>query len=191
VNRALITVLMLCVLAAGSDAGAAEAPRVDLKAALDALGGDFVIPPEWAGIWDIETVTETCAGAPISTETEADTLCSGANVTPDDPEEIVLDCTGTVTSTSVDIVCTGSMEIVTDCSVNYTFTIDGTRTGGSYTLVTVVEIDYEGTAIECSFIPDSCTRATTTGTKTAPEPENCAVPVEPVSWSLIKAQYRD
>jgi hypothetical protein len=190
-NRWLST-WTLVVLFSSSVAGtsiASAPPRVGLRTAFGALGGDFTIPPEWAGVWDIETVSETCEGAPLDTEVESDTLCSGALILEDD-EEFELDCTGTVTSTTVDIECTGSSEIPPDCTVDYSFSLEGSRTGDTYTAVETIQITYGGTSIECDLFPDSCERYTTTGTRVAPEPANCMVPVEPASWSLLKARYR-
>jgi hypothetical protein len=151
----------------------------------------IVIPAEWSGIWSSIDSTYDCEGVLQGVGASLDTLCAGTELTFDEAEGFALDCTGSADANGVDMTCTYSEEIVTDCTLTVTFILEGTRTGDSYVVTNTVSFDYAGTAIECGFIPDSCTRTVLRATRIAPEPAAyCATPVEASTWGRVKSQYR-
>ena len=159
---------------------------------LAATRGGLTIPAAWSGVWDIRDTTRNCGGGPITdTDADLDTLCTGTPVFEDpDGVPVPLDCTGTITDTTVDVECTADFEVSPDCVATYTMMMDGTRTGDSYTVTQTLSITYSGGGLGCDFIPDTCTTTTTTGTRIGSEPPGCATPVEADTWGRVKGTYR-
>jgi len=155
------------------------------------LGGSApVVPPEWAGIWAYDDSTTDCAGKYLYSDAGEDTLCAGGPVFVEDPT-IVIECTGTATATTVDLVCTSVSEVFPGCDVTSHWTIQGTRTGDTYGLTTEFRMDFDGSALGCDQIPDECIRTYARGTRIAPAPEAyCATPARPTSWGGLKSRYR-
>lgn len=176
--------------AGSSPAFAAETPRA-LTLAEIFRSGTYVIPSEWAGVWDSDLVDYECGTSNIiNTESYADTLCTGQSIDPNDegvPFEI--NCTGTIGPNAVDVECTGS-DIVLGCTVTITYSIDGTRTNDTSFITQEYSLDYEPNGIQCGFQPDDCVRTEITATRIAPEPPNCLTPVDANTWGQVKARYR-
>lgn len=192
-TRALVLVVSFSlvipfVLASPADAGLRAS---SLGAAPARTQAGIVIPAEWAGIWTSVDSTYDCQGVLQSTGVSTDTLCAGKELALDDAGSFTMDCTGSTTATTVDMTCVHTEEIVTDCNLTLTITLQGTRTGDSYVVTNTVLFDYAGTAPECGFIPDDCTRYVIHATRIAPEPAAyCASPVAPTTWGRMKSQYR-
>ncbi len=191
-----ILVLCLALMCAGASVTQAQTPpKFTLSDALAKLAGnDLEIPPEWAGIWQIDTEVFQCGSStPLATSSDNDTLCTGMLVfNPEDEDfeqEIDFQCEGSVTSTSGSYTCSGSFPVDEDCTAFMSIESNLTRTGESYTAVSTVTISYEGTSMTCGFLPDQCTRSETTGTRIAGEPASCQVPVETIRWGTLKAIY--
>ena len=151
-------------------------------------GDPIIVHPDWGGIWDLDLEIGTCgqAGEQFS---EVDTLCSGIPFEGDDVG-LELDCTGSWTSTVIDITCQGAQEIFPDCFQTIVIEYDGTRNGETYGVTVITNITYAGTGTGCDSIPDTCQEENTNGDRTGPEPQDCATPIESVSWGAIKVRYR-
>ena len=190
-TRALILAIVISlappfILAAPADAGIRA-----LGSGSARMQAGIVIPPEWAGIWTSVDSTYDCQGVLQSTGVSTDTLCAGKELALDDAGSFTMDCTGSTTATTVDMTCVHTEEIVTDCNLTLTITLQGTRSGDSYVVTNTVLFDYAGTAPECGFIPDDCTRYVIHATRIEPEPAAyCATPVAPTTWGRMKSQYR-
>jgi len=182
-------ILLSCVgavVSAGADVPMAPHLSVWSAALRD---GEVIIPPEWAGIWEILSTAYDCETEEVlSTWTFQDTLCTGSVIQdPDAGFEIT--CTGTADGTTVTNHCEGSGEIIPGCTAEFTFDTSTTRTGDTFVSTTTSTINYVGEA--CLGIPDSCIRYEQTATRIASEPTPCAdTPVELESWGAIKALYR-
>lgn len=182
---AFIGLALPLVVAAPSHAG----PRSHgLRAA---LGGGVVVPPEWAGIWTYVDSTYDCDGNFESLDGGTDTLCAGRVFQPVEDNPYPLVCNENTTASTVEVSCTAFVEIVPDCDAMFTFEFNGTRTGDSYFVTALSRTEFVGTAPECGFLPNSCSRTNTHGTRIAPEPvAYCATPVEPTTWGRVKTRYR-
>jgi hypothetical protein len=167
-------------------------PRITAQDVFRLLTSDPTIPAEWAGIWSIVDTSRFCGGMLLGTSAELDTLCSGQPLDLDDPDDpIGLSCSGTVTSTVVDITCTGSFEAFPDCQADIVVKLDATRTGESYVSVSTITTSFSGTGVGCDLNPDICITTTTHGNRTAPEPIGyCSTQIEPTSWGRLKSHYR-
>lgn len=156
------------------------------------LAGGVVVPAEWSGIWSIADSVYDCSGAFQSYDTGLDTLCTGQVIDQIYDTQFQLDCTASVSGTTVEQHCTGSGPIEgTECALNFTLDSVGTRSGDSFVITSTIQTSVTGTAPECSFFPGSCTRTVSRGTRIAPEPAAyCASPVAPTTWGRMKSQYR-
>ena len=180
-----VAALTLALLPTGAHAG--KLPKPSFTQILQAAGG-FTLPPEWAGIWQYEDTTYSVCGVPeFTTESGTDTLCAGLSLDPDDVG-IQFDCTGTVTATAIDVVCTGSMELFPGCTLNFTVTTTATRNGDNATYVNQFETTYVPTG--CAFQSDGCEVTRGTLTRTGPEPKSCATPTREGTWGTLKLRYR-
>jgi hypothetical protein len=189
--------LALAVTAGLSAATASHAsPRAFRYAhAILATHGSITIPNEWDGVWASEDSVYDCSGNLQYVETYLDTLCAGAVVSfeDDDPTGglLTIDCTGSASATTVDILCTGSGEIVTDCTVTLIVDLEGTRTGDSFVATSVTSVTYDGTGTGCDIFPDDCTRVVTHADRIGPAPAvYCATPVRTATWGEVKLRYR-
>jgi hypothetical protein len=152
-----------------------------------ALAGQVPIPPEYIGIWSVNTVVRDCDTQAILFQgTRPDTICAGDTFDPSFGQ-FELDCTGTITATTIDADCTGSFPVDPKCTANLHYVIDGTRNGDSWNMTITIDTVYVGA---CP-IGDSCTVTTSTGTRTDPTPDCSAQPVEPGTWGRIKHYYQD
>jgi hypothetical protein len=144
------------------------------------------IPPEWAGIWTFADTTRDCDSGNITdTNAGTDTLCSGQQFGADTTN---FTCDGTVTSTTFDFTCSGSIQI-DPCTVNFTNHFQGTRTGSTVRTRSTFTTQYSPPG--CLPIADSCTITTGTETFVGSEPPDCAMtPVRKSSWGRLKLLYR-
>lgn len=155
----------------------------------------FTVPAEWAGVW---ASTDSVYDCPVivldHVSASIDTLCAGQDVmygVDTGGYDIVVDCTGTVTPTSIDVTCTGSSEVMADCTATMTLHIQGTRTGDTSVTITTMQITYSGSAFGCDLLPPMCTRTVSRSTRTGPAPSAyCTTPVTPQSWGALKVRYR-
>jgi hypothetical protein len=171
--------LLACVLFLAATAIVSSSP---------ALAGQVPIPDEYIGIWDNTTVIRDCTTQQVLFQTSGrDTVCAGETFDPSFGQ-YQLDCTGTITATTIDVDCTGTFVIDPECSANLHYVIDGTRNGDNWTTTITIDTDYVGTSCP---IAHSCTETTQTGTRIDPNPNCSAQPVEPGTWGQIKHNYRD
>jgi len=184
-----VTLLLAATTIAAATAQAAPDGTIGARIALSRLVPDIIIPTEWGGIWDVTSTTYDCeTNAVIGTDAYADTLCAGTVFDFDDPG-FEITCTGTADGNTITSHCTGSLELGEACTMNFDLQSTTTRTGDTYESVSTINTTYDGA--ECGFLPDSCNRVETTGTRIAPEPVPCAnTPVETVNWGTVKSLYR-
>jgi hypothetical protein len=187
----MITALILlscvgAVVSAGADVPMAPHLSVWHEALRD---GSVVIPPEWAGIWEIQSTAYDCeTDEVLYAGTFQDTLCTGS-VIQNPGSEFEITCTGSADGATVINHCEGSGEILPGCIAEFTYDTSTTRTGDTFVSTTTSVMNYVGDG--CFGIPGSCTRYEQTGTRIASEPSPCAdTPVEAESWGSIKALYR-
>ncbi len=188
--RALVLAILVTLLLPLAAAGPADAgPRAaGLRAA---FGGTLVVPPEWAGIWSWTDSTYDCNGVFESIDAGVDTLCAGQGYDVINDTPYPISCSGTATATVVDVHCTAVVEVVTDCVATFDLEFNGTRTGDTYFVTAKSQTEFAGTAPECSFFPDQCSRTNTRATRIAAAPvEYCQTPVAPTTWGRVKTQYR-
>ena len=104
---AILMVISTGLLVSGVAVESGTAGTVTRGVALTAAG-DFVVPSEWAGVWDTRSTSTICGGSQIGSSVDTDTLCAGAPIglPGDDGSGIELLCTGTVYATTIDIICT-------------------------------------------------------------------------------------
>lgn len=146
------------------------------------------IPADWAGIWVFTTDDEECNGPFIETYVDTATVCPGDEFGAEE-EGFELNCSGTITSTTIDVTCSQSLEIFADCTMTITFTTQGTRTGDTIQGTEQTTITYTGTA--CGILEDMCIDGTVSGTRINPDPGACgATPTLPTTWGAIKSVYR-
>jgi len=157
-----------------------------------ALGGTIVVPPEWDGVWDLTDSTYDCNDVPMGVSTDRDTICGGQVYdSGGDGGPYALDCTGTVTATTLDITCTGSGEVFPDCNAVIDMHITGTRTGDNSRTVIIINTTYSGTAKGCDLLPPNCTQLVTIGTRIGPAPSDfCTTPARTTTWGKLKTLYR-
>jgi hypothetical protein len=178
-------ILALALLPAAANAG--TTPQPTFAEMVQALGGGFEIPPEWSGVWQYQDSTYDCDDNLLTTDSGEDTLCAG-DPYEEAPPGYEFSCSGTVTSTVVDLVCTVSFMVAT-CTVEITIDLEGTRTGETATYVETITTTYSG-GLECDFFPDTCERTRGTITRIGPAPKSCFTPTEPSSWGKVKLRYR-
>lgn len=186
----VVALLGLTVLLSSGSAHAAPKPR-GIGSALRALGGSIVIPPEWEGRWTTADSTYDCTAGFTSYSVDEDTICGG-QVFSEEANGVQMNCSGTADATTMHATCTGSSEIFPDCQINFSTVIDVVRTGTTYRAVTTINITYTGTGVGCDFIPPSCTRIVTYGTRVDDPPVGfCEVtPIRRTTWGQLKTHYR-
>ena len=189
--RLLLFAIGSALLVATCVVAPADAGLIRGGAGLPRLQGNFVIPPEWAGIWTSVDSTYDCTGVLQGVDAGLDTLCAGKAILTDGASPYALQCSGTADATTVDMRCLYSEEVVTDCNLTFTIVMQGTRTGESYVFTSTVSTIYAGTAKVCDFFPDLCQRTVSRGTRIAGEPTAyCATPADETTWGRVKSRYR-
>lgn len=187
----LVASALIAVFADAASARLPKSPLRLLQVGLTALD-PYKIPPEWDGTWTSTDSTYDCAGGGFQqVEVNEDTLCSGAVFF--DPNAITGDvqCTGSLTATTIDLTCTGVDTILTDCVATFTYNIHGTRTGDDAFLVTTIETSFDGVAPECGFFQDDCSQVNGHAHRTGPAPPAyCSTPTRPATWGEVKIRYR-
>ncbi len=182
---------ILAIASGASDSSARSRVPGVFGGAPNAIHGNIVVPPEWAGVWSYTDTTYSCAGDVLDIDGGLDTLCAGTVIDPAPEEGIEVDCTGGTTPTTINMTCTYNAEIFPDCNIALTVTIVGTRTGETFHSQNTVVQDYSGTGKGCDFFPDDCRRTSTRATRVGPAPEAyCATPVEATTWGQVKSRYR-
>lgn len=184
--RSVVFVSAAC-FALASAAAAAEFPtRISTPSFADALrAGGYTIPAAWAGVWAGTSIDYDCAtNAVVGGDSDPDTLCTGDDVSPGD-FGFAFNCSGTIDDNSANVTCTADSSI-SICSLHFEFTLVATRSGDSFTATTTISQDFNPDF--CGT--DSCVRTETTATRIAPEPAECATPVDVISWGEIKSRYR-
>jgi hypothetical protein len=191
-KRVLASVLLLSLCLVAAESSAAEVPTFGGRHVIKMFGGNDPVPPEWAGIWTTVDSMYTCAGVLQNVFTSTDTLCAGQTFDPDSSAtECPFNCSGTATSTTVNMHCTGTCEVFEDCSATFTSDFVGTRTADSYFTVITMNTTFDGKGKGCDFFPDQCMQINSHGTRVGPAPEDyCSTPVESATWGRIKSRYR-
>jgi hypothetical protein len=191
-KRSAVVLLLLFASVVLSGSAFAKAFEFGFGGALRIMSGSVTVPPEWDGIWAMADSTYDCITGLKGTSALADTLCSGQVYTQDVAgSPVTFICTGTADATSFHVTCTGSWDIITDCQITYDMQTDATLSGDNYRSVTTTNVSYAGTGIGCSFLPPSCTRVVTYGTRTGPAPSAyCLTPVKRTTWGQLKISYR-
>lgn len=186
--RLLLAALVTCCLIPTA-APARDRPAPDLTAALRAFGTDYPVPAAWLGIWeDQDSVYSGCTPSVLlNTSTDRDTICINDRIDPDSTI-VGYSCEGTVTETSIDLTCTGSVT-QEGCTSTFSFHVVGTRTANTAVSVTTVRTSFSPPAA-CFGLPDQCTRIVTHSTRVGPAPPGCATPVQSTTWGNLKALHR-
>jgi len=156
-----------------------------------AAADPYKIPAAWDGVWDSSDSTYDCGGAFQQTDTNLDTLCSGAVFL--DPNEFsgTVECTGSITATTINITCTVVDTIIGDCVGTFTYSIRGTRTNDDAFIVGTFSNVVTGSDPECSFFPPDCSQTNSHSHRTGPAPAAyCSTPARPETWGQVKIRYR-
>lgn len=147
------------------------------------------LPGSFQGIWSYTEILKDCTTQTVlQILTGTDTVCADGNSAI--PDTIGLGnfiCDGTSTANQYNITCTGSQEITPGCVQHFSITIASTLSGSTVNSVTTVASNYTGCDIP---FPPSCASFEYTGTRIGPATEECATPVQPTTWSGVKAYYR-
>lgn len=172
------------------------AVRVSADASAVALApGALIVPPAWAGVWDVyEETTSECAPG-TTTRTYRDTLCAGDTVqvlfAPFPPDFV--DCTGIgFTDTGLNITCVNAFDCHQCC-------LDGSWL---YVAVWISDWSLSGDVATTTFTYDAsitasctsshqCSKTTGTRTRVWPESSFCGLtPVQRQSWGSLKIRYQ-
>ncbi len=134
-------------------------------------GGDFVIPADMEGTWEItDAFTDCDSGDVIGDEgsTETEVLCAGEAA--DFEDEDLDDCTTTTLSeNSFRVTCSGTTPLGMDC--NLTFSATATYTMGNTSFSATGNITMSAVGTGCpGEIDDMCMNFTVTGTRTGDAP---------------------
>lgn len=183
VLRVFSVVLALLFLSAPAFAGIPSHLPFNLKP-LDDPG----VPSAFQGIWNYTEVFKDCTTMEIFTsDSGTDTVCANDSAAPPDTASTPgIFCEYTSSSNQYTVHCTGSQEITPGCNQDYVIDATSMVSGSTVTSVTTINITYTG----CGPLPSTCYRYEYTGTRIGPATEECATPVEPTTWSGIKAYYR-
>lgn len=183
--RLLTAALLAAVLMpATSEARAFQPPT--WTAAL--RGGGYTIPAEWAGVWQDDDSTYSCSPRVLlDTSSDTDTLCAGTFFGPDTTGGQEYDCTGSITSTTVDVTCSGSIAFE-ECTATFEYHFVGTRSGDTSVMTSTFSTTY--TPSGCALLPDECEEIVTRSTRIAPEPPGCLTPTQTTTWGQLKTRYR-
>ena len=185
-RRVVVLVGFISIVA--SPAFAEDAPRtfsVILRAA-----ADVAIPAEWDGVWQSTDSTYDCTSGTLkNTSSSKDTLCGGKPILATNQSSAPqLSCTGSATSTSIDVTCTGTAPVFAGCDAELTYHIVATRTGDHYDGQFTTSIHYVGS---CSILTDSCNRTSSHADRIGPAPTDyCATPTQRTTWGRVKTIYR-
>lgn len=182
--RILLTLTLVCLAVVPASAG-----EWTLGDAFRLLKEEPTLHPDWEGVWESDIRQEECDGTLVDTSVGTDNLCAGEPLLgPDTGTDLT--CTGTISSTSIDVSCTGTQEIFTDCVATITVEMQGTRNGDSAEITSTVQATYEGSGFGCSQIPDTCNRIIATSTRTSLEPDCTGVSTHDSSWGTVKARFQ-
>lgn len=190
-RRLPIAVLLFALVAFAPAAHAAPAPAFFAKMARQATR-NIVVPLEWDGTYAIVDSIYTCDSTFVAFTTFGDTLCGGQPfVPPSSDTTFALQCTGTITATTIDLDCTSSGPIVPDCDANYHMVMHGTMAPGLYHVVSTITITYSGNGVGCDNFPPYCGQVDTWGVRTGPAPTDyCTTPARRTTWGRVKSYYR-
>ena len=185
--------LIALIAAAFSITTAARVSADSSAAALDR--GALIVPPAWAGVWDVyEETTSDCAPG-TTTRTYRDTLCAGDTVQvffpPYPPSRVI--CSGSgFTDTGLSLNCVDAFDCHLCCldgvwlyvavwDANWSLSGDVATTNFTY--------DAKITA-SCTS-SHSCSKTTGTRTRVWPESAYCGLtPVQGETWGSLKIRYR-
>ncbi|MFO7653941.1 MAG: hypothetical protein R6X25_08985 [Candidatus Krumholzibacteriia bacterium] len=192
-NLSMLSTVLLVVAALTSLASARPAlPEFPGQGSFaDLLQDDIVVPPEWAGIFDVDLALYDCAtDILLFAASQQDTICTGDSATdPGDDTELTFTCSGGFDGNTFSAVCDGSAEIEPGCTQTLVATYTGSLSGDTVTVVAVADITYSGAT--CVDVEDSCIRIETTSVRVGPEPPSCGqTPAESGTWSAVKDIYR-
>ena len=148
------------------------------------------IPPAWGGIWDASISVEDCLGNVLFVDAELDTVCPGPLMEEDENGDPMM-CTGTITDTDVDVICTSSYNVAPGCLATETITLVITRTLDSFSGTDSLTFVYtETTAGDCAGFSDECEVERLSATRISTDTSSCpSTPVQPLTWSRLKGRY--
>lgn len=138
-------------------------------------------------MWEIHTIQAECgSGEVLSEVTILDTICVGDAYEQDDPEGM-LSCTTTITSTTIESTCSGSVEsFPAGCVYTLLSTFSAERAGdvvtGSGTTTT--------SFTEACGLDSVCVAITYEAMRVGGASACDGTPVVPASWGGVKATYR-
>lgn len=129
-------------------------------------GGSVQLPAEWAGAWTFHTVSRECGSDEVTEDiTHDEVLCENGEFLDDDGVGVDVNCTGTITETSLDISCSGSATFE-GVTFTYQLTAQATRSGDSVSGTSHFQLSSGGEVIECYD-------EVFTATRTGPAPSPC------------------
>lgn len=173
-------------------ASTAEAARFRPPSVVDLLhaNGGYVVPAEWAGIWQTTDSTYKCTPRTLdSFAAYLDTICQGTSYEPDTTGGFYYNCTGTVTTTAIDLTCTATILVPEfGCEITYVIRTIGSRTGETAVYTSRVTTTFNPSM--CFGLEDSCLETVSRVTRIAPEPPTCTTATLPSTWGAIKSRYR-
>lgn len=162
------------------------APRPDFRAWLRQIAADVPVPAGWDGIFEHTDSIYICGFGPLTASTDTDTVCVGKDFAP--PVEGTFTCTGSSTSTTFHIDCSGTTPFAPGCDLLVTGTYDGVKNGSGYDAVgQITGTDSPPGCAGGSICLTVHVHATRLGD--AP-PAYCATPTVPRTWGSVKATYR-
>lgn len=166
----------------------AVGPHDHLPTGLRPMGG-LVIPGSFQGIYNYTEILRDCTTQVIfQTTTGMDTVCADDNGAPSDTAGLGnFSCEGTSTANEYNVMCIGSQEVTPGCVQHYTITVASTLNGDTVHSLTTISSNFTGCAVP---FPPSCASIEYTGTRVGSATTECATPVQPTTWSGIKANYR-
>ncbi len=128
--------------------------------------GSAQLPAAWAGAWTFHTVSRECGSDTVVDDTTHDeVLCESGEFLSAEEFGIDVNCTGTITETTLDISCTGTATFE-GITFQYSLTAQATRTGESISGTSHFELRSGGELLECYD-------EVFTATRTGPAPSPC------------------
>ena len=161
--------------------------------------GVVIVPPAWAGVWDVyEETTSDCATGSVTTRSYRDTLCAGETMPvfsypPNSAQPTY--CSGPgFTDTGLALDCSNYFDCHSCCPfgtwdyqanwvANWSLSGDVATTSVTFTSHIIATAPCASSS--------SCSKTTGTRTRVWPESSICgAVPVRRQTWGRLKLLYR-
>ena len=165
-------------------AGAAGAAETDPNPWLRYMPSQ--ITEEWEGTWDVSVEARDCdSGVLLFSDEYESYYCAGMDFNPTDEDDI--ECTGDITPTAMNIVCTYQGVVTPDCTANTTVTIAFVMGVGTYSGTQTILNEFVG---DCG-VDSTCIEMTVSAMLVDPDPDECEPQAgDRVDWGGLKAIYR-